>query len=128
MAIKDDERLTDPQAVTLTEGARHEVRRFWSEFAEWNQMPLRLYISGKNCDGFEYGVSFDSASPEDAEFANDGVSVLVDPQALMFCQGSVIDWVDDERGKGFWVENPHHRHFRGKFFKKRQWREVLERT
>jgi iron-sulfur cluster assembly accessory protein len=89
---------------------------------------LRLYLDGKGCDGFYYGVAFDPISEEDQVFNSLGVQIVVDPQTLPFVVGSSIDWVDDERGKGFLVENPNHRKFRGKFFKRENWQDRLNLT
>ncbi len=97
---------------------------------------LRLYLSGKGCDGFEYGVSFDDPAeddlicqPSDQEKQNvddkDRLCFIVDPETAEFVNGSEISWVDDERGKGFLVENPKHKRFRGKFFKDDQWRRKI---
>ncbi len=91
---------------------------------------LRLYLEGKGCDGFYYGVSFDSKTPEDQIFlqaGDDGQSVelAVDTESLKFVSGSQVIWVDDERGRGFLVENPRHKKFRGKFYKRAGWQERL---
>lgn len=96
---------------------------------QWHKLPLRLYIEGKGCDGFYYGVSFDEAQAEDQRFpqvlAGQSIDLVVDPETLKFTTGSQIVWVDDERGKGFLVENPRHRKFRGKFFKRSNWEQKL---
>ena len=93
----------------------------------YRNLPLRLYLDGKGCDGFFYGVTFDSQSPDDLVFPQEGgLLLIIDRPAFEFCRGSTIEWVDDERGTGFLVENPHHWKFRGKFFKRKAWIEKLE--
>ena len=95
----------------------------------WQGKSLRLYIEGKGCDGFYYGVCFDEAKPGDLRFTqslnHETIDLLVDSDTLKFTEGSTIIWVDDERGKGFLVENPNHRKFRGKFFKRSNWEQRL---
>ena len=86
---------------------------------------LRLYLEGKGCDGFYYGVAFDHAMPSDHHFPHGEVDVIVDADSLRFVTGSTIDWVDDQRGRGFLVDNPAHKKYRGKFYKKSFWRERL---
>src|SRR5690606_10734451 len=86
---------------------------------------LRLYIEGKGCDGFVYGVSFDYPSAEDIHFSHDTIDLVVDPETLVYVEGSHIEWVDDERGRGFLVENPNHTKFRGKFFKRSNYQDWL---
>ncbi|MFK7823882.1 MAG: HesB/IscA family protein [Oligoflexales bacterium] len=96
---------------------------------DWQEKSLRLYLEGKGCDGFYYGVCFDEAKPEDLRlaqsFGGESIDLLVDSDTLKFTDGSQIIWVDDERGKGFLVENPNHRKFRGKFFKRSNWEQRL---
>jgi iron-sulfur cluster assembly accessory protein len=86
---------------------------------------LRYYIEGKGCDGFFYGVAFDTPTPRDLRYEQDGLPVAVDPESLRFMYASEVEWVDDERGQGFLVTNPNHRRFRGKFYKKSAWKDRL---
>lgn len=88
---------------------------------------LRIYLAGKGCSGFNYGVQFDDQRPEDLLFPQaEGVMLVCDADSYVFLKGALIDYVDDERGKGYWVENPHHRRYRGKFYKKKMWQEALQ--
>jgi iron-sulfur cluster assembly accessory protein len=83
---------------------------------------LRVYIEGKGCDGFYYGVAFDDERRvDDTEFEVGGLTVVIDKDSLSFMEGSEVIWVDDERGKGFLVENPRQRAYRGKFYKRKEW-------
>lgn len=86
---------------------------------------LRVYIEGKGCDGFFYGVAFDQAKPEDFVFVGTSIDIVVDPQSLSFIYGSEVSWMKTDDGEGFLVKNPNHDRFRGKFYKKRAWQEVL---
>ena len=90
-------------------------------------MSLRLYLEGKGCDGFYYGVTFDNEESNDLVGIQEGLPIIVDPETYLFCKGSEIEWVDDERGAGFLVNNPQHRKFRGKFYKRSAWQEALEK-
>jgi iron-sulfur cluster insertion protein len=110
--------------VTLTPKALAEAERLAGDAAHAGKA-LRVYIEGKGCDGFYYGVSFDDANERDERFAQGSLTLVVDPDSRQFLAGSTIDWVDDERGRGFLVDNPGHRRFRGKFYKKSEWRERL---
>ncbi|MGE0173887.1 MAG: HesB/IscA family protein [Oligoflexales bacterium] len=113
------------KGIELTRAAIEATHKLRAENAAYGSLPLRLYIEGKGCDGFYYGVTFDSAQENDTHFTQDAVELVVDQDTLQFCEGSKIDWVDDERGKGFLVENPMHRQFRGKFYKRKVWQEKL---
>jgi iron-sulfur cluster assembly accessory protein len=115
----------DPM-VHLTPQAVEAAKRLRSENPDWTGLDLRIYLSGKGCDGFEYGVTFDARQDLDHVQNFDDMLIVVDPDTVTFVQGSNIDWVDDERGRGFLVDNPNQKKFRGKFFKRKDWRERLE--
>lgn len=112
--------------IGLTPAAWAMAKELVATTEAYKDLPMRLYIEGKGCDGFYYGVNFDKPEADDLLFEVDGLACIVDPRTYLFCKGSTIDWVDDERGKGFLVENPKEKNFRGKFYKKSTWRTKLE--
>lgn len=111
--------------VSLTPEAAAKAHSLQASCPQYRDLPLRVYIEGKGCDGFYYGVAFDGPSLNDFTFLSHGMSVIVDPESLRFLSGSCVTWVSDARGEGFLVQNPHHSRFRGKFYKKNAWVEVL---
>lgn len=117
--------LTITNSVALDQRALEAAIRLQLEEPDYAGLPLRLYLDGKGCDGFYYGVTFAEKAPDDIVFQQDSITIIVDPDTIEFVQGSTITWVDDERGCGFLVNNPNHRKFRGKFYKKRAWQERL---
>lgn len=117
--------LPDELHPRLTPDALLQARRLGTETPEYQGLALRLYLEGKGCDGFYYGVSFDARSPDDVVFPQEGLELVVDRQSLRFLFGALITWIDDERGQGFLVENPGHRRYRGKFFKRKAWQAAL---
>ena len=112
--------------IRLTDRAISEAHTLEASNPEWAGLALRVYLEGKGCDGFFYGVTFDKPASEDLHFQQDSIDIVVDPDTIEYVDGSTIDWVDDERGKGFLVENPQHKVFRGKFFKRSSWTKKLE--
>ena len=83
---------------------------------------LRIYISGKNCDGFEYGVCFSEREESDVLAESDSpCPIVVDQPSKVFFYDCQLDWVDDDRGQGFLVSNPQQKKFRGKFYKRQAW-------
>ena len=117
--------FTQPQGIKLSPEAWQQALILQEENPDYQGHSLRLYIEGKGCDGFYYGVSFDKTEKDDFHFRQNGVDLIVDPKTLMFTDGSHIEWVDDERGKGFLVNNPQQKSFRGKFYKQTSWQEKL---
>ena len=102
--------------VKLTPRAIEQALSLQEENPKWKGKGLRLWISGKNCEGLLYGVTFDGPAPEDHMVIQRGVAVIIDPDTARYVEGSSIDYVDDERGKGFLVENPRAKSYAGKFY------------
>ncbi len=105
--------------VRLTKRAVTEAHRLQADNGQWKNKGLRLWISGKNCEGLLYGVTFDRPDPKDRIVVQGGIAVLIDRDTARYVEGASIDYVDDERGQGFLVENPRAKEFAGKFYLKR---------
>ena len=97
--------------ISLSKDAIHEAKKL---IVGQNTPHLRLYIEGKGCDGFIYGVCFDEKNSEDLSAFFDSFSIIIDPETYKFCRGSTIDWGTIEGQSGFIVNNPNHKKFRGK--------------
>ena len=123
-----DRKLHPGMSIKLTETAMCKAQSLEASEPGFKGLDLRVYIEGKGCDGFYYGVTFDSANATDFLFIQGGLNIIVDPESLKFLYGSTVAWVQDERGEGFLVENPQHERFRGKFYKKKSWIEALNPT
>src|SRR2546421_9899515 len=68
---------------------------------------LRLYVSGRSCCSFMYGLAFDEKADEsDAVTQAAGLKVAIDAQSLPYCDGAKVEWVDGPEGTGFLVRNP----------------------
>lgn len=112
-------------SVTFSPEALREAEKLAQTEPAYAGLPVRVYIEGKGCDGFYYGVAFAAEQPGDARFEQGSLVIVVDQDSLQFLDDSVVTWIDDERGRGFLVENPNHKKFRGKFYKKKAWQERL---
>lgn len=68
---------------------------------------LRIGITTKGCSGMSYKVDLaDEAQSEDEVVSEDGVTVYVDPKAVMYILGTEMDFVDDKFFSGFVFRNP----------------------
>src|SRR3979490_779625 len=68
---------------------------------------LRLYVSGRSCCSFMYGLAFDEkADDSDAITQAAGLKVAIDPQSLPYGDGAKVEWVEGPEGTGFLVRNP----------------------
>ncbi len=123
--VPNNDRANETKLI-CTKRAEVEALKLWNNYSNFKS--LRVYLEGKGCDGFFYGVSFDHKEADDIEIgkiAGSELALISDPATLEFIRGSVIDWADDERGTGFIVENPKHSKYRGKFFKREIWKQKL---
>jgi iron-sulfur cluster assembly accessory protein len=112
-------------AVTFSDEAVAAAVDLQNSTPAYADLPLRVYIDGKGCDGFYYGVTFDNPDPDDLVIRQSVISIVVDQETLKYVKGSIVTWVDDDRGKGFLVNNPNHRKFKGKFFRRENWQHRL---
>lgn len=68
---------------------------------------LRLYVAGKTCCSYAYGLAFDEAAAADDSVAQpEGIPVAVDPLSEPYVRGATIDYVEAAEGSGFTVRNP----------------------
>jgi iron-sulfur cluster insertion protein len=95
------------QTVLLTSAAAEVVRGLRHQQNLDDSYSLRVYISGKTCSGFQYGMALDNKPREsDASFESEGLLVLVDETSIQYMVGATVDYINDERGNGFLVDNP----------------------
>lgn len=93
--------------ITLTERAACELKDL---MATQNQMnsALRVWVAGGGCSGLQYGMALDELEPESGDqiFTDRDVRIFVDEMSLRYMDGAVVDFVDDNLGGGFKIENP----------------------
>ncbi len=95
------------QTVLLTTAAAEIVRGLRQQQNLDESYALRVYITGQTCSGFQYGIALDNKPREtDAAFESEGLKVLIDETSIQYMVGATVDYIDDERGKGFLVNNP----------------------
>ena len=79
----------------------HEVRDL-----EPARQVLRVFVRGRTCSGYAYGLALDeSTSEEDAVFEQGGIRVAIDPMSMQYVDGARIDYVESAEGAGFVVTN-----------------------
>lgn len=98
---------TAPAAITLTDAAAAKLEEIMEQKGVRETHALRVFVSGSGCSGLQYGMTFDNnPRPVDAVFMQHGLRVIIDPQSLQYMTGSQIDFIDNEFGTGFHIENP----------------------
>ena len=92
--------------ITLTENAATHVRALVDKGGD-GVIGIRIGIKTAGCSGMKYQVdyAYDKKPFEDA-ITDKGVTVLVDPAAVMFIIGSEMDWSENKFSSGFVFNNP----------------------
>jgi iron-sulfur cluster assembly protein len=95
-----------PKVVTLTDRAADRVREIMDRSAE-PYMGLRVGLKNGGCAGQEYVLSYATeADPLDEVVEDKGVTVLVEPKAVLFLIGTVIDYEVNKLSAKFTFNNP----------------------
>ncbi len=96
----------DKPLLSLTDAAIAKVKFFAGSMPESENKPLRVFVQGGGCSGFQYGFTFDEKKENDTVLEQGGITVVVDPQSAIYLKDATVNYVEDFRGAGFSVENP----------------------
>ncbi|MDB5428714.1 MAG: HesB/YadR/YfhF family protein [Phenylobacterium sp.] len=95
-----------PKVVTLTERAAERVREIMGR-AEKPYAGLRVGVKNGGCAGQEYTLEYaEAAAPLDEVVEDKGVTILVEPKAVLFLVGTVIDYDVNRLAAKFTFQNP----------------------
>ncbi len=92
--------------ISFSEKAIEKVQEFAAQMPDAEGKELRIFIQGVGCSGFSYGFTFDEERDGDTVVEDGDLKVLVDSNSAPHLAGSTIDFVEDQRGAGFVVDNP----------------------
>ncbi|MGA0607040.1 HesB/IscA family protein [Phenylobacterium sp. VNQ135] len=100
------QRRPRPKVVTLTERAAERVREIMAK-AEKPYAGLRVGVKNGGCAGQEYVLEYaEQADPMDEVVEDKGVTILVEPKAVLFLIGSEIDYEVTKLSAKFVFHNP----------------------
>ncbi len=83
--------------IDLTKSAIDELKGLEMEDSDI----IRIAIAGQSCSGPQFAFTLGEEGPGDERFDIEGLSFLVDEEIRNLVDGFEIDFVNDERGKGF---------------------------
>ena len=99
-------RRARPKVVTLTEAAAERVREIMAN-AEKAYVALRVGVKNGGCAGQEYTFAYaEEIAPMDEVVEDKGVTILVDPKAILFLIGSEVDYESSKLSSKFVFRNP----------------------
>lgn len=95
-----------PKVVTLTEAAAERVREIMDK-ADKPYAGLRVGVKNGGCAGQEYTLEYASERlPLDEVVEDKGVTILIEPKAVLFLVGSEIDFEATKLASKFVFRNP----------------------
>ena len=95
-----------PKVVTLTDAAAERVKEIMAR-AEKPYAGLRVGVKNGGCAGSEYIIEYaETAGPLDEVVEDHGVTILIEPKAVLFLIGAEIDYEVSRLSSKFVFRNP----------------------
>jgi len=95
-----------PKVVRLTDAAATRVKAIM-EASDGRYIGLRVGVKNGGCAGMEYTMAYaEQREALDEAVEDKGVTILVDPKAVLFLLGTEMDFVEDRLSAKFVFNNP----------------------
>ena len=95
-----------PKVVTLTDAAAARVKEIMAR-AEKPYAGLRVGVKNGGCAGSEYIIEYaETADPLDEVVEDHGLTILIEPKAVLFLIGAEIDYEVSRLSSKFVFRNP----------------------
>ncbi len=95
-----------PKVVTLSDAAAERVKSIMAAASE-PYIGLRVGVKNGGCAGQEYVLEYaEAAQPLDEVVEDKGVTILVEPKAVLFLVGTEIDYETTRWASKFVFRNP----------------------
>jgi iron-sulfur cluster assembly protein len=92
--------------ISISDNAAEKIKHLLASRAK-PTAGIRVAIKTKGCSGLSYTIEYaDEVQRFDEVVEEKGVKVLVDPKAIMFLIGSVMEYEEDKFKSGFVFRNP----------------------
>ena len=106
IAVEPRARRPRPKVVTLSDAAAGRVREIMDR-AEQPYAGLRVGVKNGGCAGQEYVLEYAAAAdPLDEVVEDKGVTILIEPKAVLFLIGTQIDYEVTRLASKFVFRNP----------------------
>lgn len=92
--------------MSLTEAAAERINEIM-DAADEPAIGVRVGVKNAGCAGMAYTLAYVSAAPEGDDHVFDrGVHVYIEPKAILFLLGTVMDYRTEKMSAGFTFTNP----------------------
>jgi iron-sulfur cluster assembly accessory protein len=94
------------QALSVTDAAAGRIQALLANRGK-PSVGVRVGVRSRGCSGLSYTLEYADEMGKFDEIVEDkGVTVLVDPKAVMFILGTEMDYVEEKLQSGFVFRNP----------------------
>jgi iron-sulfur cluster assembly protein len=98
--------MSTKQVMQLTDNAAKQVQTLLDQRGK-ESLGIRIGVRSGGCSGLKYFIEYaDEKRPFDEIIQEKGVTVLIDPKALMYLLGTQMDFVSEQFKSGFTFTNP----------------------
>lgn len=92
--------------LTITPAALERVKVLLEKRGK-PSLGIRIGIRTKGCSGLSYTLEYaDERQPLDELIEVEGITILIDPKAIMFILGTEMDYLEEKLQSGFVFKNP----------------------
>lgn len=106
MEAEETQQTKTKSIITLTKKAAKKIKSYLEKENKKNK-GLRISLYAMGCCGPKTTLSFEEKPKEkDIELNQNGVRIFVEGASKELLKGSIVDYVKDETGEGFVIQNP----------------------
>jgi iron-sulfur cluster assembly protein len=92
--------------ITISDNAAEQIKKLLAK-REAPAAGIRVKVKTGGCSGLSYVIEYaDEKQQYDEAISEKGVTVFIDPKAIMFVIGSEMDYVEEQFKSGFKFANP----------------------
>jgi iron-sulfur cluster assembly protein len=93
--------------ITLTEAAVDRAKVLMEKSGDDKILGLRVGVKTTGCSGLSYFVEYAKEQKKfEDKVEGNGITLFIDPTAIMFIIGSEMDYKEDKMSSGFVFNNP----------------------
>jgi iron-sulfur cluster assembly protein len=95
-----------PAVISITDNAANRIKELLSQ-REKESVGIRVGVKKGGCSGLSYVIEYtDEINKYDEVISEKGVTVVIEPKAVIYLVGTVMDFVQDKLKSGFVFVNP----------------------
>ena len=94
------------QVIKLSDNAANRIKEIMSK-ADNTAIGVRVGVKSGGCAGMSYMMEYAKEAKKNEEIIEDkGVKVLIDPSAIIYLLGTVMDYKEEKFSSQFVFKNP----------------------